>query len=618
MKIGVSYIITYEELLTDAGEFILTGSGELILVGVRNYYPLRIPMKRVCNGYYLRWYYNGWHYWFFLPGEIIMNTEGENYRTIGTRKLIMGSGQVTLGQCQAIRTIMNTREISILTDVGWKTIRIEPGSVIVYNNQINGYEIEFTAIVGSREISSTGYSPVEDIPDGIHYDKIYITHHNHGVFTMTITGIAGESIIIDWGNGSPPETIVLTGGADVITHDYTGTTGDHTIIIDGEENIIILEADGQHITSIIIPETAINLMELILPNNELTESPFIPDTVPLIILDLQNNPLTVCEVVIGTQIWMCKNYDSNYPGSKVYNNDEANRAIYGGLYTYNQVMASGFCPAGWHVPTWAEWQTLITYLGGAGIAGGKLKEIGTAHWNIAGGTNNFGFTALGAGFYLIDTFDGLKQTNNLWYYDDETPDAIWVMQMTADSAAIWSVNMTGINIFTSVRLIKNFAAPPATFDDWFLPSKDELKEMYDELYLFGVGGFSATVYWSSTEYDALESLSLPFYSGLSSGASKNNEYYVRACRFFTSTTVYALRDIGPAGGLIFWKSGNDYLEAAPTDQSALQIWSNIVDILIGTTSDLIGTGQANTTAIIGQAGHITSAAKLCNDLIIYH
>jgi uncharacterized protein (TIGR02145 family) len=40
------------------------------------------------------------------------------------------------------------------------------------------------------------------------------------------------------------------------------------------------------------------------------------------------------------------------------------------------------CPTSWHVPTDAEWTTLTTYLGGESVAGGKLKETGTTHWQV--------------------------------------------------------------------------------------------------------------------------------------------------------------------------------------------------------------------------------------------
>ena len=55
------------------------------------------------------------------------------------------------------------------------------------------------------------------------------------------------------------------------------------------------------------------------------------------------------------------------------------------------------------------------------------------------------------------------------------------------------------------------------------------------------------------------------------------------------------------------------LIVATADQSTGCAWSNITTILIGTTGTAIGTGLANTTAIIGQSGHTSSAAKVCYD-----
>ena len=55
------------------------------------------------------------------------------------------------------------------------------------------------------------------------------------------------------------------------------------------------------------------------------------------------------------------------------------------------------------------------------------------------------------------------------------------------------------------------------------------------------------------------------------------------------------------------------LIAATADQMAEFAWSNITDILIGTTDTAIGAGLANTEAIIGQSGHTNSAAKVCDD-----
>jgi hypothetical protein len=42
-----------------------------------------------------------------------------------------------------------------------------------------------------------------------------------------------------------------------------------------------------------------------------------------------------------------------------------------------------------------------------------------------------------------------------------------------------------------------------TYDDWFLPSKDELELLYENLYLAGIDNLSNCLYWSSSEEDAI-------------------------------------------------------------------------------------------------------------------
>jgi uncharacterized protein (TIGR02145 family) len=69
------------------------------------------------------------------------------------------------------------------------------------------------------------------------------------------------------------------------------------------------------------------------------------------------------------------------------------------------------------LPTDAEWTQLTTYLGGESIAGGKLKEIGTTHWNSpnTGATNETGFTALpGGGRGIEGAFDVIGVYGNWW------------------------------------------------------------------------------------------------------------------------------------------------------------------------------------------------------------
>jgi uncharacterized protein (TIGR02145 family) len=142
-------------------------------------------------------------------------------------------------------------------------------------------------------------------------------------------------------------------------------------------------------------------------------------------------------VTIGAQVWMKENLKVTHyrNGESIpnvtdgtawknlfngalcyYNNDSAaNASDYGVLYNWYAVNDSmNICPFSWHVPTDAEWTTLTGYLGGQSIAGGKLKETGTTHWQSpnTGATNETGFTALPGGFrdnigFNFYRYDGL-------------------------------------------------------------------------------------------------------------------------------------------------------------------------------------------------------------------
>jgi uncharacterized protein (TIGR02145 family) len=126
-------------------------------------------------------------------------------------------------------------------------------------------------------------------------------------------------------------------------------------------------------------------------------------------------------VLINDQCWLKENLNignmisstqaqSNNGGIEkyCYDNIETNCDIYGGMYQWNEMMqyvttegAQGICPPGWHIPSDGDWTALINHLGGTYVAGGKMKETGTAHWNApnTGATNSSNFTALPGGKY---------------------------------------------------------------------------------------------------------------------------------------------------------------------------------------------------------------------------
>lgn len=82
-----------------------------------------------------------------------------------------------------------------------------------------------------------------------------------------------------------------------------------------------------------------------------------------------------------------------------YNNDPANDAIYGKLYNWYAISNPLFVPAGYRVPTDTDWDNLVTCLGGASVAGGKLKSTSTL-WSApnTGANNESLFSALPAGW----------------------------------------------------------------------------------------------------------------------------------------------------------------------------------------------------------------------------
>lgn len=153
-------------------------------------------------------------------------------------------------------------------------------------------------------------------------------------------------------------------------------------------------------------------------------------------------------VTIGSQVWMAENlkylpgvfkfsdgsstaaryYVYGFDGTNVSQaKATSNYKTYGVLYNWPAAMASfassnsipsgvkGICPEGWHLPSDAEWTKLTDYLGGIGVAGGKMKESGTAHWISPNtdGTNESGFSALPGG-YRWNTFDYLGYSGLFW------------------------------------------------------------------------------------------------------------------------------------------------------------------------------------------------------------
>lgn len=160
------------------------------------------------------------------------------------------------------------------------------------------------------------------------------------------------------------------------------------------------------------------------------------------VTDIDGNEYKTVE--IGGQVWMTENlrvthYRNGDAISNItdtagwsnttsgafcwYENDKAgNENPYGALYNWYAANDSrNLAPSGWHVPSKEEWLTLVSSLGGTDIAGGKMKEAGTAHWESpnTGATNESGFTAVGSGYRYNDgDFDTQLKAGGFWSTTD--------------------------------------------------------------------------------------------------------------------------------------------------------------------------------------------------------
>ena len=169
-------------------------------------------------------------------------------------------------------------------------------------------------------------------------------------------------------------------------------------------------------------------------------------------------------ITIGTQVWMGENLrvekyndgtaitlvtdnavwaanstnQTKLPMMAWYNNDKATHTANknGALYNFYAVDTKKLCPIGWHVPSDAEWLTLIKYLG----TGPGLKLKSTSGWNLvnsgSNGTNEVNFAALPGGIcYGSGYFSDLGYLGLWWTASTNGPDAAadWYMQNSSNT-----------------------------------------------------------------------------------------------------------------------------------------------------------------------------------------
>jgi uncharacterized protein (TIGR02145 family) len=200
--------------------------------------------------------------------------------------------------------------------------------------------------------------------------------------------------------------------------------------------------------------------------------------------DIEGNNYRIIQV--DNQVWMAENlrvgkFRDGNPISKVndtsqwrtttaparcfFEDDTANHVLFGNLYNWYAVnSSSNICPRGWHVPTDAEWGTLLNFLdskssGGDSVntAGSKMKIPGNVYWDSpnSNASNSSGFSANGGGARFPSGNYGVLRQFGLWWSSTErAADAAWVRQLgnASESAVRASYQKT---FGFSVRCVKD-------------------------------------------------------------------------------------------------------------------------------------------------------------------
>jgi uncharacterized protein (TIGR02145 family) len=186
-------------------------------------------------------------------------------------------------------------------------------------------------------------------------------------------------------------------------------------------------------------------------------------------------------VKIGSQTWMKNNLDVSVyrNGDSIQqvkdgtawaalttgawcfnNNDVANESDYGKLYNWYAVTDSrNIAPLGWHLPTDAEWATLVSLTGGNTAAGDVLKEAGTTHWTSpnSGATNSSGFTGLPGGGRGVDgAFISTGGLGSWWTSSEDSPGSFTAVcyQMNYNQSGVNRGSAAKVTGF-SVRCVKD-------------------------------------------------------------------------------------------------------------------------------------------------------------------
>lgn len=158
-------------------------------------------------------------------------------------------------------------------------------------------------------------------------------------------------------------------------------------------------------------------------------------------------------VKIGNQTWMGENLAYKpESGFWSYEDETSNVETYG--YLYDWQTAQSIAPAGWHLPSKSEWETLDDYLGEH--SAGQLKESGTDHWQSpnTGATNSSHFTGLPSGGNFDGEYLMIGRKGYFWSSTEIDDANAYALTLESDSASISWYSGTKVRGL-SIRCVKD-------------------------------------------------------------------------------------------------------------------------------------------------------------------
>lgn len=325
------------------------------------------------------------------------------------------------------------------------------GGTVIYNN------------------SSTSYYHLPVYPSIRYYYKIWSVTNNN--YSIGITGNAAPNTVPTVSNVSFVNNIPTTGKVDIYydvtdaeqnlvaismeasndggnTYNFACTqlTGDiGSGISIGTGKHIIWDFDREH-----SGVTGSNFKIKILADDQMGDQVYYAGQIYNTII-IGSQTWFMENLNVGTKISAPVNQSNNGIIEKYYYNNSSPGITYGGLYQWNEVMqyvntsgAQGICPPGWHIPTYAEFQTLYT----------TVNSDKNALLSSSYGTNTSGFSAIYVGYYEGSFYDINQQT--YFWSSTEWSDPTYAYYMNL------SKSMSGINLMHgnknnaySVRCIKD-------------------------------------------------------------------------------------------------------------------------------------------------------------------